>query len=74
MNLNMAQSIAGQDVSIASAMQFDFDQTVKSITKTGDFVIESEYSHIIIDVDLMGQKMFYDSKGKDSSSSDLTNT
>jgi hypothetical protein len=74
MNLNMAQSIAGQDVSIASAIQFDFDQTVKSITKNGDFVIESEYSHIIIDVDLMGQKMFYDSKGKDSSASDLTNT
>ena len=74
MNLNMAQSIAGQDVTIASAMQFDFDQTIKSISKNGDFVIESEYSHIIIDVDLMGQKMFYDSRVRDTSGSDMANT
>jgi hypothetical protein len=74
MNVDMTQSIAGQDVAIRSAMQFEFDQYVKSITAKGDFVIESRYTHIVLDVDAMGQKMFYDSQAKDSSGNDMTRT
>ena len=74
MNLVMNQSIAGQDINVTTKMQFDFDQEVKSITKKGDFVLESSYSHIIINADAMGQETTYDSKVKDNSGSEAVKT
>jgi hypothetical protein len=74
MNMDMSQSIAGQDVNIKTSMQFEFAQIVKSITKNGDFVIENEYSHIVIDMDAMGQAMNYDSKVKDTTGNEAMKT
>lgn len=71
MDLQMTESISGQDINISSRMQFEFKQEVKSITQAGDFVIENEYSRVIMSVDAMGQKKAYDSKNKDTSDSGI---
>ena len=74
MNLSMAESISDQEVNISTSIQFEIKESVKSITKNGDFVLESEYSHIIVKVDAMGQKMSYDSNVKDTSGNEAMKT
>ena len=71
MDLQMTESISGQDINVTTKMQFEFKQQVKSITKTGDFVMESEYSRVVMNLDAMGQKLNYDSQSKDSSDSGM---
>jgi len=66
MDLNMTESISGQEINVLSKMQFEFKQQVKSITAKGDFVMESEYSRVAMTMDAMGQKMAYDSNDKDT--------
>ena len=73
-NMDMSESISGQDINITTGMQFEFDQEVKSITKKGDFILESSYSHIIINADAMGQQTSYDSKVKDTTGSEIVKT
>ena len=62
MEMNMNQSMGGQDINVSTKMQFDISQTVKSITADGDYNLESEYSRIMMTADAMGQKLSFDSK------------
>lgn len=71
MNMNLTQSIAGQEMNIVTVMHFDFNEVVTAINAKGDFVIESQYTHMTMDLDAMGQKMNYDSNVKDTSEDNL---
>lgn len=71
MNMDMTENISGQEINITTNMQFEFDQEVKSITKKGDFVLESSYSHIIISADAMGQQTSFDSQVKDTTGNEM---
>jgi len=74
MDMDMNQSIAGQEMKVGTKMQFEFTQTVKSITSKGDFEIESEYSRVAMDMDAMGQQMSYDSNVKDTTDNEFSKT
>ena len=71
MDLQMTESISGQDINVTTKMQFEFKQEVKSKTSNGDFVLENEYSRVVMNLDAMGQKMSYDSQVKDTSESGI---
>ena len=72
MDMNIHQSLAGQEMSIATKMQFEFIQSVKSINAKGEFEIENEYSRIVVTMDMMGQNITYDSDKKDEVGSEVT--
>jgi hypothetical protein len=74
MDMDMTESVSGQEINISTKMQFDFKQEVKSITSAGDFVVESQYARIAMTVDGMGQKISYDSDNKDTSGSEIIKT
>ncbi len=71
MDLNMVESISGQEIVINTRMLFEFKQVVHSITTKGDFVLECEYSRIGMNMDAMGEKMTYDSHVKDTTGNEL---
>ena len=77
MNMDMAESLMGQDIKIATKSNFVFAQEVKSIDKDGNYTIESAYSRLAMDVDAMGTKISYDSDkkgGGDKGSEELSKT
>jgi hypothetical protein len=57
MNMDMAESLMGQDIKIATKSNFVFAQEVKSIDKDGNYTIESSYSRLTMDVDAMGTRV-----------------
>jgi len=66
MNMNMVANIAGQNISTISNEQYDFDLTVKSITKEGNFVFESQYTRIYEKNAELDKITYYDSDAKNA--------
>ena len=72
MDMNLHQSLAGQEMTIDTKMQFEFAQSVKSINSKGEYEIENEYSRIVVTMDMMGQTITYDSDKKGEADNEVT--